>query len=194
MSSSDAIATPTLPTSPCAIGCVGVVAHLRRQVEGDREAGLALLEQVVVALVRLRGRAEAGVLPHRPEAPAVHRRMDAARERVLAGARRDPGSRSAGRSDRCSYDGGLERTRVAVGTGLAHSGMFPCFFGGFVSRLVRRSSSAAVEARARVARLDHLVDVAALRGHVGIRELLPVLADALVPEPAGSAACSLSLR
>ena len=64
---------------------VGVVAHLGRQVEGHREAGLALLEQVAEALVGVgRGR-EAGVLAHRPEAAAIHRRLDAAGEGELAG-------------------------------------------------------------------------------------------------------------
>ena len=63
---------------------VGVVAHQRRHVERRREAGLAVLEQVVEALVRLLCRAEAGELAHRPEAAAVHRRVDAARERIDA--------------------------------------------------------------------------------------------------------------
>ena len=63
---------------------VGVVADLGRQVEGDGEAGLALVEEVAVAAVRLLGVAEAGVLAHRPEAAAVHRGLDAARERELA--------------------------------------------------------------------------------------------------------------
>ena len=61
---------------------VGVVAHQRRHVEGRREARLPVLEQVAEALVRLLGRAEAGELAHRPELPAVHRRVDAARERI----------------------------------------------------------------------------------------------------------------
>ena len=60
---------------------VGVVAHLRRQVEGDAQAADALREQVAVAPVRLGGGAEPGVLPHRPEPAAVHRRLDAAGER-----------------------------------------------------------------------------------------------------------------
>jgi len=60
---------------------VGVEAHQRRHVEGRREAGLPVLEQVAEPLVRLRRRAEAGELPHRPELAAVHRRVDAARER-----------------------------------------------------------------------------------------------------------------
>ena len=63
---------------------VRVVAHQRRHVEGGREARLPVLEQVAEALVRLLGRAEAGELAHRPELPAVHRRVDAARERIDA--------------------------------------------------------------------------------------------------------------
>ena len=43
-----------------------------------------MLEQVAEARVRLLGGAEAGELPHRPEPPAVHRRVDAARVRVDA--------------------------------------------------------------------------------------------------------------
>ena len=63
---------------------VGVVAHLRRQIEGDAQAADALVEQIPVARVGFRGGAEAGVLPHRPQPAAVHRRLDAARERKLA--------------------------------------------------------------------------------------------------------------
>jgi hypothetical protein len=69
---------------------VGIVAHLRRQVEGHREARLSLVEQEAIALVRLRRRAEAGVLPHRPQARPVAGRMHPARERKLA---RRPGRR-----------------------------------------------------------------------------------------------------
>jgi hypothetical protein len=62
-------------------GVVGVQAHLGRQVERDRQAGLAVLQEIAEAPVRLlRGR-HAGVLPHRPQAAAVHRRMHAAGER-----------------------------------------------------------------------------------------------------------------
>ena len=64
---------------------VGVEAHLGRQVEGGREARLALGEQELEALVGRLGRAEAGVLADRPGPAPVHRRLDAARERVLAG-------------------------------------------------------------------------------------------------------------
>ena len=63
---------------------VRVVAHLGRQVERDRQAGLALLEEVAEAAVRLLGRGEARVLAHRPEPRAVHRGLDAAGERRLA--------------------------------------------------------------------------------------------------------------
>ena len=60
---------------------VGVVAHQRRHVERRREPGLAVVEQVAEALVGLLGGAEARELAHRPQPPAVHRRVDAARER-----------------------------------------------------------------------------------------------------------------
>ena len=96
------------------LGRVRVVAHLGRQVEGDREAGLALLEQVAEALVGLLGGGEAGVLAHRPEAAAVHRRLDAAGERVLARAARGPRSssrpaRSAGGVEVVDLDAGRRR-------------------------------------------------------------------------------------
>ncbi len=68
-----------------AAAVVGVEAHQRGHVEGGREARLPVVEQVVEALVGLLGRSEARELPHRPQPPAVHRRVDAARERVLAG-------------------------------------------------------------------------------------------------------------
>ena len=65
-------------------GVVGVVAHQRRHVERGREPGLAVVEQVAEALVGLLGRAEAGELAHRPEPAAVHRRVGAAGEGILA--------------------------------------------------------------------------------------------------------------
>src|SRR5262249_50288001 len=68
------------------LGRVGVEAELRRQVERDRQPGLPFGEEVTEALVGLARRAEAGVLPHRPQLAAVHRRVDAAREGELAGA------------------------------------------------------------------------------------------------------------
>ena len=45
---------------------VGVVAGLRRQVEGDREAGLALGEVAAVELVRAAGVGVPGVGAHHP--------------------------------------------------------------------------------------------------------------------------------
>ena len=67
-------------------GMIGVVAHQGWEIERDRQAGLSVLEQELVALVGIGRAAEAGELPHRPELAAVHRRMNAASERILAGA------------------------------------------------------------------------------------------------------------
>jgi hypothetical protein len=64
---------------------IRVVAHQRRHVEGRRKPGLPVLEQVAEALVRLGRRPETRELAHRPQSPAIHRRIDAARERVDAG-------------------------------------------------------------------------------------------------------------
>ena len=66
-------------------GVVGVVAGLSREVESDAEAGLPLFEEVAVAGVGFLRRGEAGVLAHRPHAPAVHVGLDAAGVGVLAG-------------------------------------------------------------------------------------------------------------
>ena len=63
---------------------VGIHAHLRGQIEGHRESGGALREQIAVAAVALLGGAEAGVLAHGPEAAAVHVAVDAARVGELA--------------------------------------------------------------------------------------------------------------
>ena len=63
---------------------VGVVAHLGGQVEGDGQARRAVGDELPVAGVGLGGRAEAGVLAHRPGAAGVHRRIDAPREGVRA--------------------------------------------------------------------------------------------------------------
>src|SRR4030095_5384732 len=62
-----------------------VVTELRREVERHREPGLASLEQVAEARVRLLGRGEARVLTERPRAAAVHVLVRPARERELAG-------------------------------------------------------------------------------------------------------------
>src|SRR5256885_12228117 len=62
---------------------IGVVAHQRREVERDRQPGLAVLEQELVPLIGVFRRPEAGELPHGPQAAAVHRRVNPAREWVL---------------------------------------------------------------------------------------------------------------
>ncbi len=63
---------------------VGVVAHQRRHVERRRQPRLAVLEQIAETLVGLLRRAKTGELAHRPQPPAIHRRVHAARERKLA--------------------------------------------------------------------------------------------------------------
>ena len=85
MSSSVSIATPSRPTSPAGARVVAIEAHQRGQVERGRQTGLPLLQQEFEPLVGLSRRAEPGELPHRPQPPAVHARVHAARERVLAG-------------------------------------------------------------------------------------------------------------
>src|SRR2546425_8182194 len=64
---------------------VGVVAHERGKVERHGEARLAVVEQELVALVRVLGRAEPRELPHRPQPAAVPRGMDPAGEGKLSG-------------------------------------------------------------------------------------------------------------
>jgi hypothetical protein len=99
MSSIESMATPTLPTSPCASGMIGVAPHLRRQIEGDGEARLPLLEQVVVARVGGLGRAEAAYWR------IVHRRpryMFGCTPRVKGGSPGKPRSRSASKPSAAS--------------------------------------------------------------------------------------------
>ena len=83
---------------------VGVETHQRRHVEGGREPCLPVLEQIAEPLVRLRRRAEAGELPHRPEPASVHRGVDPAREREARPDSRGRGRSRAGRSRRCRAD------------------------------------------------------------------------------------------
>src|SRR5216684_3063648 len=64
---------------------IGVVAHQGWQIEGGRQSGLPLREQIAEALIGVLRRAKAGELTHGPQPPAVHRRMNAARVRGLAG-------------------------------------------------------------------------------------------------------------
>ena len=64
---------------------VGVQPDLRRQIEGDAQAGGALAQQIFVAAVRLVGVAHAGVLPHGPQAAAIHGGLHAAGVGKLSG-------------------------------------------------------------------------------------------------------------
>ena len=90
---------------------VRVVAELGRQVERDRQAGLAAFEQVAVARVRLLGRGKPRVLADRPRPPAVHVGVRAARVRILA---RQVGS-APGRPARSRPASPRSRTRSRVG-------------------------------------------------------------------------------
>ena len=63
---------------------VGVVAHQARHVERSRKAVLPLREQKMEAAVGVLGETEARELAHRPQPPAVHRFVHAARVRKLA--------------------------------------------------------------------------------------------------------------
>src|SRR5437764_1272323 len=67
-----------MAASMYAMALAKVNASSCREVEGDRKAGRALGKEVAVAAIALFGAAEAGVLPHRPEAAAVHLRIDPA--------------------------------------------------------------------------------------------------------------------
>ncbi len=62
---------------------VGIHAHLGRKIERNREPSDALRQQIAVAAVALLGSSEAGVLPHGPEAAAVHVRVYPSSERIL---------------------------------------------------------------------------------------------------------------
>src|SRR5207245_6942439 len=64
---------------------LGVQPELGRQVEGHRQAGRALRDQVAVTLVGLLGRGVAGVLAHGPGLLAVHLAVDAARIGIFTG-------------------------------------------------------------------------------------------------------------
>ena len=88
MSSTVSIATPDPADLARGARRIGVDAHLRRQVERDREPGLARGQQQAKSRVGLGRRAESGVLAHGPQTPAIHRRLNAARERETPGSPR----------------------------------------------------------------------------------------------------------
>src|SRR5262249_10482411 len=58
--------------------------HQRGEIEGRAQPRLLAVEQKAKPLVRLLRSPKAGELPHRPQPPPVHTRMDAALVRVLA--------------------------------------------------------------------------------------------------------------
>src|SRR3990170_103072 len=76
--------TPHPADLACCQGIVGIIADLGGQVEGHREAGLPLFQQVVEAAVGLGRAGVPGILPHGPGAAAVHGRVSAAGEGILA--------------------------------------------------------------------------------------------------------------
>jgi len=97
---------------------IGVAAELGRQVEGHREPGRAVLDQVAVALVGVLGGGEARVLAHRPEPIPVHPLMDAAgegRRAGLAEALREVGSDVALLIKWLDFDPGIGEHPLVVG-------------------------------------------------------------------------------
>ncbi len=66
-------------------GIVGVIADLSGQVECHRQPRRAVSQQELVSLVRFFRIPHSRILPHGPEAAAVHRRLHPAGERELAG-------------------------------------------------------------------------------------------------------------
>ena len=64
---------------------VTVVSHQGREIEGGRQPGLPLIEQIPKTLVGLPGRSEAREHSHRPEAAPVHGRLNPARVGKLTG-------------------------------------------------------------------------------------------------------------
>ena len=63
---------------------IGVVAHERREVERHRESRLPVLEQELVARVRVVRAPESGELAHRPQTAAIARGVNPARIRKCA--------------------------------------------------------------------------------------------------------------
>src|SRR5579864_4176817 len=90
-------------------GRLGIVAALRRQIEGDVEPGLAVGDQIFEPLVGVGGVGEAGILPHGERPLPVHQRMNAAGEWRFAGAARVD---AAGRD---YILGGIERFYLDAG-------------------------------------------------------------------------------
>ncbi len=91
---------------------VGVHPHLGREIERDREPGLPLAQEVAKSLVGVLGAAPTRVEAHRPEALSIHRRIDAARVRILAGNTEALGVGLLRGIERC-----VERRHVQAGVG-----------------------------------------------------------------------------
>ena len=76
---------PTFPTSPWAKGWSESYPIWVGQVEGHRQPGLALLQQVAKTLIGVGGGGVAGILPHGPHAPTVGVGLDTTGIGVLPG-------------------------------------------------------------------------------------------------------------
>jgi len=63
---------------------IRVVTHQSWKVERSREARLPLRKQIAKPLIRIFGGAKSRELPHRPQAAAVHRRVNSSRVRRFA--------------------------------------------------------------------------------------------------------------
>ena len=85
MSASDVTATPHLPTSPSASGWSGSRPISVGRSKATERPWLPCSSRYLKRALVSRGAAEAGELAHRPELAAVHRLVDAARVRELAG-------------------------------------------------------------------------------------------------------------
>ena len=64
---------------------IGVITNLRRKIESAGKARAAVRNQIAITLVGSFRRREAGIHTHRPETAAIHGRLNAAGERILAG-------------------------------------------------------------------------------------------------------------
>ena len=120
MSSIVSTATPSRPTSPSE-RVVAVEAHERGQVEGRAQAGLALVEQELEALVGLPRRCRSRRTDASSTAGRGTSRMHAARERILPGIAEIGPSiealeifRRVERLDRHAADGGRRLLRGAA--------------------------------------------------------------------------------
>ena len=104
---------------------VRVVAELRGQVEGDRQAGLAALEQIAKPIVRILGGAEARVLTNRPRPSAIHRLVRSARVRIRPGRLGLAAGDVGRRVDRLDLDAGVRQPAVVDWSHGAHRTFVP---------------------------------------------------------------------